>query len=381
MDDGNIIYFDNSSTTLIKPKEVGDAVRDSINSQAFANPSRGTYDMSVNSLRKIYTLRSELAEFFGIDEPLNIALTSNVTTALNLSLNSILASGDHVITSLAEHNSVLRPLYHLNNLGVEISFLPLTDKGEIDLSFLEKLIRPTTKAVVITHMSNVSGIVTNLQVVYDFCLMNNLYLIIDAAQSAGVINIKFNKGKYPKTIFCFTGHKGLYGPQGTGGIIRVGDFDLHEVFTGGGGNSKLKTLEEMPDIFEYGTINVHSNAGLLEGVRYVKKYGIEKIEKHNKDLAKYVYENLKNLTGAVLYNEIENNGGIVSFNYKNYASKKVSDYLWEKGQIATRPALHCAPLYHKAMGTYERGMVRVSFSTFNTKEEADQLLKILCEMK
>lgn len=370
-----MIYLDNASTTLIKPESIGIALMESINSRHFGNPNRGSYEMSLNSLRALYDLREELGELFGV-EALNVSLCANVTTALNLVLNSLLHSGDHIITSLAEHNSVLRPLNHLKLKGVEVSYLPLSE-DKIDLSFLNKLLQKNTKAVCLTAMSNVSGEITDLKTAADFCKKHGLILIIDGAQAVGTMDL--NLKDFDRTVLCFTGHKSLYGPQGTGGIAVKGDIKFEEVFSGGGGNSNDEHQSPfMPDIFEYGTINVHSNLGLLAGVKYVKSIGIDKISKNLFELSSYLYKSLKATPGVKLYGGHDySHGPIVSFNYRDYSSEEVADILWQKGEIATRAKLHCAPLYHKAMATEVRGMVRVSLSTFNTFEEVDKLIETI----
>lgn len=370
-----MIYLDNASTTLIKPESVGIAVMEGINSKSYANPNRGSYEMSLNSLRALYDLREELGELFGV-EALNVSLCANVTTALNLVLNSLLHKGDHVITSMAEHNSILRPLNHLKLKGVEVSYLPLSG-DKIDLSFLNKLLQKNTKAVCLTAMSNVSGEITDLKTAADFCKKHGLILIIDGAQAVGTMDL--NLKDFDRTVLCFTGHKSLYGPQGTGGIAVKGDIKFEEVFSGGGGNSNDDHQSPfMPDIFEYGTINVHSNLGLLAGVKYVKSIGIDKISKDLFELSSYLYKSLKATPGVKLYGGHDfPHGPIVSFNYKDYSSEEVADILWQKGKIATRAKLHCAPLYHKAMATEVRGMVRVSLSTFNTFEDVDKLIETI----
>ncbi|MDK7354445.1 aminotransferase class V-fold PLP-dependent enzyme [Peptoniphilus harei] len=370
-----MIYLDNASTTLIKPESVGIAVMEGINSRNFANPNRGSYEMSLNSLRALYDLREDLGELFGV-KALKVSLCANVTTALNLVLNSLLHEKDHIITSRAEHNSVLRPLNHLKLKGVEVSYLPLIG-NKIDLSYLNKLLQKNTKVVCLTAMSNVSGQITNLKAAADFCKKHGLILIIDGAQAAGSMDL--NLKDFDRTVLCFTGHKSLYGPEGTGGIALKGDIKFEEVFSGGGGNSNDEHQSPfMPDIFEYGTINVHSNLGLLAGVKYVKSLGIDKISKDLFELSSYLYKSLKSLEGIRLYGDHGYpHGPIVSFNYKDYASEEVADLLWQKGEIATRAKLHCAPLFHKAMGTDKRGMVRVSLSTFNSFEDVDKLIETL----
>ncbi|WP_234945621.1 aminotransferase class V-fold PLP-dependent enzyme [Anaerosphaera aminiphila] len=375
-----MIYLDNAATTVKKPKSVAKAVYNSISSEKFGNPSRGSHDYSLNSLEGLFETREIIAEFFGVEDPLKVVLVSNVTTGLNLAIKSLLNERDHIITSDAEHNSVLRPLYQLEDLGADISYLPLDDKGNILVENLEKNLKKNTKAVVITQASNISGIITNLDYIYDFCIKNSLLLIVDGAQGAGTINFKLSGRKLPNMVYAFTGHKSLYGPQGTGGLIFIGDLKPKAVFSGGSG---IKSFEReqpnmLPDIFEYGTQNIHSNLGLLEGVKYLNGIGMDRVEKKLKSLTDYFYSEVKKNENVVLYNELhENSVPIVALNVKDYSSAKVADVLWNKYKIATRAGSHCAPRYHESMGTKERGMVRFSFSTFNRFEELDYALEVL----
>ncbi|RVU55501.1 aminotransferase class V-fold PLP-dependent enzyme [Anaerosphaera multitolerans] len=375
-----MIYFDNSATTVKKPDSVSMAVYKAIASGNYGNPSRGSHDFSLNALEGLYKTRSVIADFFGVEDPLKVVLVSNVTTGLNLAIRGLLSDRDHVITSDAEHNSVLRPLYQLENLGAEISFLPLDKRGNIEIEKLEESLRPSTKAVVITQASNVSGIATDLDYVFDFCIKNNLILIVDGAQGAGTLNFKLRGRKFPDMVYAFTGHKSLYGPQGTGGLIFVGDLSPKAVFSGGSGIDSFNREQPnmLPDIFEYGTQNIHSNLGLLEGIKYLNDLGMEKVEDKLHSLANYFYNEVSKNKNVTLYNEFHRScAPIVSLNVKDYSSGKTSDILWNKYKVATRGGSHCAQRYHESMGTKERGMVRFSFSTFNTFKELDYVLEVL----
>ncbi|MGO1581159.1 MAG: aminotransferase class V-fold PLP-dependent enzyme [Peptoniphilaceae bacterium] len=375
-----MIYFDNAATTLQKPKEVAQAVFDSINSNMYGNPSRSSHDYSLNSLRVLTKTRIELAKLFGIEDEMRVVFTSNVTTSLNLAIKGFLKNAKHVISSDIEHNSVLRPLYQLEKERCEISFVPIAKNGHLELKYLENLIRKDTKALVLNHASNVLGSITDLDFIYDFCINHNLFLILDGAQSAGTLDVKFNKRKYPNMVYTFTGHKSLYGPQGSGGMIILGDIMPEEVFTGGSGINSFDKHQPslLPDIFEYGTINVHSISGLLEGVRYINKIGIENIEKDLYQMTKYLYKSLEEMSRVILYNELkEKSAPIVSMNLKGISSQELSQILWEKYKIASRGGFHCAPRLHKSMDTENIGMVRFSLSTFNTFEEIDFLLNVI----
>ncbi len=371
-----MIYFDNSATSLIKPKEVKVAMSDALSGK-YANPSRGAYGPALTAMNKIYQVRKSIAKLFGV-EAMDIAFTPNITSSLNLVIKSLFNEKDHVITSVLEHNSVLRPLYQLQDRGMEISFLDCDDKFNLKYQDLEGLLRKNTRALIITQASNVVGNISDLEKIYAFTKKHKLLLIIDGAQGAGAI--KTDLSKFENTIYCFTGHKSLYGPTGTGGIINRSFEKFKPVFSGGSGYRSFErhTPDIYPDIFEYGTINVHSIIGLGAGVDYLLKnppYG--KLE----ELSSYLYNSLKDIEGIKIYGDFEKNHlPILSFNLLDYDSALVSQILWEKLELCSRPNSHCAPLLHKRAGTEERGMVRLSLSTFNTKEEIDILKKFLEEM-
>ena len=252
-----MIYFDNSATTLHKPDSVADAVYDAIASQQFANPGRAAHKTAHAALASLYKTRVAVARIFHITDPLQVALCQNATAALNLVLKSLFGAGDHLITTALEHNSVLRPLYQLESQGAELSIIGFDlETGALDYTAMEAQIRGNTKSIIVTACSNVIGAVPDMQRIYNLCRKNGLTLIIDASQSAGTMPMDISQ--YEQTIVCFTGHKGLYGPQGTGGIVVNGDFAFKPVFSGGSGiHSFDKTHPAtMPDVFEAGTMNV-----------------------------------------------------------------------------------------------------------------------------
>jgi len=229
-----MIYFDNSATTLHKPDSVADAVYNAIASQQFANPGRAAHKTAHAALASLYKTRIAVARIFHITDPLQVALCQNATAALNLVLKSLFGAGDHLITTALEHNSVLRPLYQLESQGAELSIIDFDlETGELDYTAMEAQIRGNTKAIIVTACSNVIGAIPDMQRIYGLCRKNGLTLIIDASQSAGTMPMDISQ--YEQTIVCFTGHKGLYGPQGTGGIVVNGDFAFKPVFSGGSG--------------------------------------------------------------------------------------------------------------------------------------------------
>ena len=373
-----MIYLDNSSTTLIKPEVVSKTLYDAIASRKFSNPSRGFYDEAINSSQAVYDVRNILADFFGLEDPLNIAFTANITTSLNLVLSSLFKKGDHIITSLTEHNSVLRPLYQLENRGVELSFIDIDENYNLKLEELEKDLKKNTRAIVITAESNVSGAVTDLDYIYDFAIEHDLLLIVDGAQAAGTVKIKFNERKYPRLIFCLTGHKALFGPSGTGAIIDLSGEKFKNVFTGGSGVNSFDRYNpvDMPDVFEYGTINFHSIIALGAGVKFIDEIGIDKVSEKIHALRRKLFYGIKEIPGIKLYCN-EKDSSIVSFNYKDYVSSEISEKLYKMSKIASRGGIHCAPLFHERVGTSNRGIVRLSLSYFNNEDEINKTIETI----
>lgn len=371
----SMIYLDNAATTIDKDERVARAVYDAIYSRNFANPSRGAYKESLNSLSLLMETRKNVGKLFGMANPLNVVLCPNVTYGLNFVTKALFKKGDHVITSLSEHNSVLRPLYSID--GLDLSFLDL-DNFSIKIDSLEDLIKENTKSLVISGASNVSGMITDLSSVHKICQKHGLKLIIDGAQLAGYVD--FDISKFPDTIFLFTGHKGLHGPQGTGGFVINGDFDFGQVFSGGSGFDSFskKQPHVLPDLFEPGTQNVHSFAGLNEAVKIL-------LEKDHKDklynLKERLEKGLRDIPGLVFYKDFDKKSvPIVSFNINHMPASEVSNILWEKYKICTRAGSHCAPLFHEKMGTKKTGIVRMSLSFYNSNEEIDKAIEAVREI-
>lgn len=367
-----MIYLDNAATTIDKDESVARAVYNAINSKSFGNPSRGAYKVSLDALDLMMQTRKKVGAYFGKDNPLNVVLCQNITFALNFVIKSLFNKSDHIITSLSEHNSVLRPLYDLEKDGAEISFIGIKDDFSLDLEKIEKLVKKNTRALVITGASNVSGVLTDLDKAYEICKKYDLKLIIDGAQVAGYL--PFDIKKYDNSIFLFTGHKGLHAPQGTGGFIVNGDFDFRQVFAGGSGfDSFSKTQPHiLPDLFEPGTANVHSFAGLKAAVEFLEKSPHKDIN----ELTKILYEGLKDIEGIKFYSNINlNHVPIVSFNIKDIPANYIAMKLWDDYEICVRAGSHCAPLFHEKMGTKKQGIVRMSLSFYNTKEEIEKTIE------
>ena len=377
-----MIYLDNSATTLIKPPQVAQAVYDAINTMG--NSGRGAYNSSISSSIVLYETRELIAEMFNLHYPEQVAFTLNATEALNTAINGLISNNDHIITTELEHNSVLRPLYRLEEKGTELTIIKANDWGNINYIDIEKAIKYNTKAIVCTHCSNLTGNVLDIAKIGEICKRHNILFILDASQSAGIFDIDMEKQNID--VVCFTGHKSLYGPQGTGGICIKKGVNISPLKVGGSG---IKTFEKtapssMPEHIEAGTVNSHSIAGLKAGLEFIQKTGLSKIREKENMLVDLFYNSIKNIKDIKIYGDFstKERGPIVSLNLGNYSSSSVSDELFERFEIATRSGGHCAPLMHKALSTEKQGAVRFSFSYFNTKDEvlfASKALKILGE--
>lgn len=373
-----MIYLDNAATTIDKEKKVAEAIYKSLMSRSYANPSRGSYQASLNSLRKMLEIRMTIGNYFGLSDPRKVILTPNITFALNFIIRSLFKKNDHIITSISEHNSVLRPLYNFSKNGGEISFIGLDDQFNLKLDEIEGLIKENTKAILITAASNVSGKVTELEKVYEICKKYNLKLIIDGAQIAGVCN--FSLKNFDNTIFTFTGHKGLHGPQGTGGFLIKGEFDFEQVFSGGSGFDSFSKIQPktLPDLFEPGTCNLHSFVGLQAAIEEIEK---NKPYQKLDHLTKLLYKKLKKNQNLEFYTHLEEvNAPIVSINIKGYDANTVGEILDQEYGICVRTGSHCAPLFHERFETKNRSIVRLSLSHYNTEDEIDKVVKAIEEI-
>lgn len=375
-----MIYFDNAATSLQKPEAVIEAVAEAMKS--LGNASRGAHSAALGSNRMVYETRELLAELFHIDDPSRIAFTMNATESLNIAIAGIFRPEDHVITTVLEHNSVLRPLYRMEEAGTELSFLQADKKGNISYEELENAIRPNTRAVICTHASNLTGNVLDLEKIGEICEKHRLLFLVDASQTAGIIPIDVRKMKI--SVLCFTGHKGLLGPQGTGGIYVAPGINIRPLIVGGSGvQSYLKTQpDEMPARLEAGTLNAHGIAGLHAALSYIIDKGVEQIYREEHEKTDYFYRMIRNIPDIHIYGDPENglHAPIIALNIGDYDSAQVADELMETYGIATRAGAHCAPLMHQALGTQKQGAVRFSFSQFNTREELDAGIQALREL-
>ena len=375
-----MIYFDNAATTIRKPDCVIQAVTEAMCS--LGNSGRSIHNHALSAARVIYDTRIALAQLFGAESPERIAFTANSTQALNIAIKGVLNPGDHVITTALEHNSVLRPLYELEESGTELTIIPAGPIGNICYEDFEKEIRPNTRAIVTTHGSNLTGNLLDIGRIGALAKQHGLTYIVDASQTAGVFPI--NVQDMNIDILCFTGHKSLLGPQGTGGIYVRQGVEIRPLLSGGSGVQTYlrKHPSQMPTALEAGTLNGHGIAGLGAAVRYIQKTGLDTIRAKEQELMWAFYTQVRTIPGITVYGDFhtESRCAIVSLNIRDYDSGEISDALSARYGIATRPGAHCAPLMHKALGTAEQGAVRFSFSHYNTLEEITFAVSALREL-
>lgn len=375
-----MIYFDNAATTLQKPETVAKVVAEAISS--LGNSGRGAYDAALYSMRTVYETRELINEFFNGDGPEQVAFMSNATEALNTAISGMLQPGDHVITTVMEHNSVLRPLYLQEQKGVAVTVLPVGEDGIVSSEAFEDAIRPDTEAIVCTHASNVTGTALNLYRIGEACKRHGLRFIVDVSQSAGILPIDMQAMNID--ALCFTGHKGLFGPQGTGGLCLRKGVTIRPLKSGGSGIHSFDKEQPqfMPELLEAGTVNAHGIAGLRAGLEYIKQESLERLYTKETLLTKTFYEGVRRIDGVKIYGNFnqEKRAPIVALNIRDEDAAKVSEILWEDYGIATRAGAHCAPLMHESLGTTEQGVVRFSFSSFNTMEEIKTAIEAIREL-
>lgn len=372
--------MDNAATTMHKPKEVIDAVVQAMSSMG--NAGRGANEASLSASRIIYDTREQLCRFFHGDNPRQIVFTSNSTESLNIAVKGLLEPGDHVVTTMLEHNSVLRPLYEMQEKGVRLTIVKSNEKGILDLKDLEAAVTPGTKMVICTNGSNLTGNYIPLEPVGRIARRNGALFVVDASQTAGVFPIDVKEMGID--VLCFTGHKGLLGPQGTGGMYVREGLSIRPLKSGGTGVQTYSKTHpaEMPTALEAGTLNGHGIAGLHAAMQYLEETGVDHIRAREQDLMWRFYEGVKDIPGIKVYGDFSTKErcAIVALNIGDYDSSEVSDELLTEYSISTRPGGHCAPLMHEALGTAEQGAVRFSFSHYNTEEEIDIAIRAIREL-
>lgn len=378
-----MIYFDNAATTFPKPDCVIQAVAEGM--RTFGNAGRGASEESLGAMRVIYETRVKLASLFGVKNPSRIAFTTNATESLNIAINGLLDVGDHAISTMVEHNSVLRPLFRLEEQGMDLTIIKSDVMGNVNYEDFEHAICENTKAIICVHGSNLTGNCVDIKRVGDIARKHGVLFVVDSSQTAGVLDIDVEEMHID--VLCFTGHKGLMGPQGTGGIYVREGVDVKPLKVGGSGTDSYnqKHPVEMPTALEAGTLNSHGIAGLHAALEYIEKLGVSSIREKEQRLMWRFYHGVNEISNVKVYGDFstrmkEDRCAIVALSIGDYDSSEVSDELSMFYHISTRAGAHCAPLMHKALGTQENGLVRFSFSHMNTEEEVDIAIRAIEEL-
>lgn len=373
-----MIYLNNAATTLQKPSCVAEAVLAALSGAGSC--SRGASDDDLAAARSVTGARVKATRLFGFKRPQRVCFTANATQALNTAIFGLLKPGDHVITTDFEHNSVLRPLHALEERGViEVSYLPADASGHLHMEELEDLFRPNTAAVVATHASNLTGAVTDAPAFAAAAHTHGARFILDASQTAGALPI--DMASLGADVLCFTGHKALMGPQGTGGLVVGEDIQLTPLLHGGTGvkSAELDQPESYPEHLEAGTMNAHGLAGLDAALGFLLETGVERVEAHERELRERFVAGACGIDGVTVYglHDGHDHTGVVALNMDGLDSSRLADILARDYGIATRAGLHCAPRMHEALGTIDAGAVRFSFGWYTTDDDIDAALDAL----
>ncbi len=376
-----MIYLDNAATTVRKPPEVTEAVVRAMNTMG--NSSRGTHAGSLEASRMIYETRRKLAKLFCCKRADHVVLTCNATEALNMAIHGVINTGAHVITTDLEHNSVLRPLYRLEDeRRVELSFVAADRRGNVDDADFETLIRKNTQAIICTHASNLTGNMVDVARIGKTAKKHGLLLIVDASQTAGCFPVDMEAMGID--ILCFTGHKAMMGPQGTGGMCIREGISIRPWKVGGTGVSTYSKTqpEQLPALLEAGTLNGHGLAGLSAAVDYINSVGIPAIRGKEDALTRRFYDGVSGIDGVTVYGDFSpaHHAPVVALNIRDYDSGAVSDELSVTYGIATRPGTHCAPRMHQALGTTGQGAVRFSFGWYTETDDVDAAIYAVKEL-
>jgi cysteine desulfurase family protein len=377
------VYFDNAATSWPKPESMMQAMKD-FNAGIGSSPGRSAHRMSIDSGRIMFDARKKAAAILGTDDPLEIVFTKNATEALNIAVSGLLKPGDHCITSSMEHNSVMRPLGALEAKGVVLDVVGCSALGMLDAADIERAIKTGTRAIYLTHASNVTGTIMPVSEVGNIARNRGIIFCVDAAQTAGAIPIDVEEMDID--LLAFTGHKSLFGPQGTGGLyIRKGLEKMVSPIMSGGTGSRSEYEQQpdfMPDKYESGTPNAIGIAGLCAGIDFIQSEGIDIIREKERLLASCFISGLGKINGVTVYGtqDLLSRIAVVSFNLGKLSPSEVSHILDEEYEIMCRPGLHCAPRAHKTIGTFPVGTLRFSFGYFNTEEEVEYGLKALFEI-
>ena len=376
-----MIYLDNAATTMRKPQQVIDAVVQALNTMG--NASRGVSSASLKATRTDYVAREKVAKLFGCPQPDHVAFANNSTEALNVALTGLVHEGDRVVSTDMEHNSVLRPLYRLRDEhSVDLQFCGVDRRGNLDYDQLEQLVTDGTRLVAVTHGSNVTGNMVDVARVASIAHKHGALVVVDASQTAGSHVV--NMDAMGLDVVCFTGHKGLMGPQGTGGLCIREGVEISPFKVGGTGVQSYSETQptEYPTRLEAGTLNSHGLAGLVAALDYIDEVTLKAIHDHEEALMRRFYEGVCDVEGVTVYGDFQaaDRCAIVPLNIRDYSSAVVSDELAQHYDIAPRPGAHCAPRMHRALGTVEQGVVRFSFAWFTTQDEVDAAVAAVQEI-
>lgn len=373
-----MIYLDNAATTFPKPESVYAKIDDCMRNYC-ANPGRSGHKMAMESARVVEETRDIIAKLFNIKNPMDVVYTFNATDSLNLAIKGFLKPGDHVITTTMEHNSVLRPIMELENIGVEHTFVQADEEGRVDPKDVEAAIKDNTKLIAIIHASNVTGTLIDIETIGKIAKNHGITYLVDASQSAGIYDIDVDKLNID--MLAMPGHKGLLGPQGTGVLYVNNKIRLHSQREGGTGSKSEEIIQPdlYPDKYESGTHNTPGIVGLGAGVEFLLETGLDNIRKHEEELSQYMIDEILKIDGVKLYGpkSAKERAAVIAVNIKDLDSGEVTFRLDREFGIATRSGIHCAPLAHKSIGTLKQGAVRFSLGYFTTKEEVEEAIKAL----
>ena len=376
-----MIYLDNAATSFPKPERVY-VEMDKCMRQYGANPGRSGHRLALEAGRALYRTRERLCMLFNIDNPMQIVFTSNATESLNLGIKGLLKYGDHVITSSMEHNSVARPLTALKEKGIDTTFIRCDFRGILDPEDIEKTIKKNTALIVVTHASNVTGTLMPIKDIGAVAKKKGIPFMVDVAQTAGVYDLDVKEMNID--MLAFPGHKGLLGPQGTGGLYINEELDVMQMKEGGTGSNSENLVQPAiaPDRYESGTPNTPGIVGLGEGVGFILDRGTAAVREHEEKLTGMLLEGFGEIDGVKIYGPKNSKlkAGVVSINILDGDSGEISYILDKSYDIATRAGLHCAPLAHRTIGTFEQGTIRFSVGVFNTREDIEAAIKAVEEI-
>lgn len=379
---GGDIYLDNAATTYPKPEAVYEAM-DHFARHIGGNPGRSGHHRSLESGREVLRAREAICELFSVKDPSRVIFTKNATEALNAAIQGLLRKGGHAVITSLEHNSIWRPLEAMRRDGLATyTIVDCEEDGRLDLKRLEEAFLPSTRLLACTHASNVLGNLLPVEDMAEIAAARGVAFLLDAAQTAGRVEI--NPESMGITHLAFTGHKELFGPQGTGGLYIAPGWEMEPLSYGGTGSRSESSVQPdfLPDRYESGTLNGHGLAGLRAGVEFVLMHGLKEIRRHEEELTERLLQGLDEIPGATFYGprSWEKRLGIVSFNLTGFTSSELASLLDDDYGICVRSGLHCSPLSHSTLGTLRIGVVRASFSYLNTSEDVDALLRALQEI-